>query len=283
MRSPAGPRTGSGRRAEAGRDPGTHPFQQARDLHHAAAQDHAHRGQHQRVRGDRRPQVVGLQIPHLVAPRQVRARTPPALLDGRPGRQPFEAVAMERAPAWIGIARRVPRHGHVPHFRVHQPVQQPAPGHPAAADARADGQVYEGVQAPGRPPAVLAQGRAVHVGVESHGDRPVRARQAGPQEAGDVGAAPAGLRGVRDMSEPRRRRVRVHGSEARDAQRRQGTVPAPPSSITSEFGRALTVFSRSAPAGRERLMAYTNRWSLVRVKRTPAPSFQSSTGRSRVP
>ena len=51
---------------------------------------------------------------------------------------------------------------------VAEPVEDVAVDDRTTADPRAEGQVDEGRQSPGRSPATLGQGRGIHVRVESH-------------------------------------------------------------------------------------------------------------------
>jgi len=93
-------------------------------------------------------------------------------LNGWPSRQPLQTVAVVRTEAGEGVGVPVVGNAHVAHLRVDQPMHQPAAQHTAAANAGADGEVEEGVKPLSCAPAMLAQRRAVDVGVEA--DRELR-------------------------------------------------------------------------------------------------------------
>ena len=154
------------------------------------------------TRDEAEREVAGLRAPRPRRRRAPRA-APPARLDRPARREPLPAVAVIRADARrTGRASRSCGIAHVADLGMQQPVQELAAGHPAAADAGADRDVAEGVEPPGRAPAVLAERGRVDVGVE--GDRH---RQAPADLLADVGVRPAGLGGRGDVSPGRRRRV----------------------------------------------------------------------------
>ncbi len=155
---------------------------------------------------------MGFQLPRRMVGRQLIRRPPPALADGRAGSHALQAVAVERAAPLVGVGRPVVRQGDVAELRVHQAVQQLAVDQPAAADARADGQVDEGIQPLRRAPAPLAQAGDVDVGVEADG------RAQPPADGpGHVSAGPTGLGRAGNATEGRRRRVGVQRAEGGDA------------------------------------------------------------------
>ena len=200
-------------------------------VHHAATQNDALRRQttDQIDRGQR--QVVSLQGPRRMVFRQALGGLAPARLQGRAAGQPLQAVAVEGTHAREGIGRQVVRQAHVPHFGVHQTVQQRAAGHPTAADAGADGQIEEGIQVPGRPPAVLAQGRAVDVGLKA--DRNI---QRPPHRAGQIGVGPTRLGRGGNKAVGGRSRLQIDRPEGGDAHRCQ-PVPVRPQELDGALNR----------------------------------------------
>src|SRR5207253_9973392 len=93
-------------------------------------------------------------------------RAAPARADRVPRRESLEAVAVVRAGTVEGILRTVVRDAHVPELGVEEAVHQPAVGHSAPADAGADGDVAERLEAGRGAPAVLTESGGVDVGVE---------------------------------------------------------------------------------------------------------------------
>jgi len=176
-------------------------------LHDAAAEDDALGREHAHSRKEAERQVRRLERPQSRVVDLVRGAAG-ARGDRRRRREPFEAVAVKRAHAWKGIGR-VARDAHVTELRVHEPVQQAAARHAAAADPGADGGVDERVEAAGGAPAMLSERRRVHIRVE--GDRDAELPLDRP---GDVGPCPAGLRRSRDPAAGK-----VDGPEQADSDR----------------------------------------------------------------
>lgn len=98
-----------------------------------------------------------------------RLRGPAPALRHRVRRgEALEAVAVIRAGSGERIGIAIVRDADVAHLRVYQPVERPTIEQCAAADARPHGQIDERVETPGGSPAMLADGRRVHVGVDRH-------------------------------------------------------------------------------------------------------------------
>ncbi len=119
---------------------------------------------------------------------------------------------MVRARTSVGVAIPVVGNEHVPHLRVDQAMDQLPVDHAAPTDARADGQVDEGVQSLGSAPAVFAQGGGVYVGIEAH-----RYTQRPPDRSGNIGVSPARLGRGGDVAEGGRIRLRIHWAKRGDA------------------------------------------------------------------
>ena len=102
----------------------------------------------------------------------------------------------------------------VAELRMQEPVDERAVDHRAAADARTDGDVTEGVDVLRGAPPVLSERGGVHVGVEGDGHA-----EAPPELAGEIRVRPAGLGRGRHVSPRRRARPDVDGAEGTDADR----------------------------------------------------------------
>src|SRR5271154_4064106 len=85
-----------------------------------------------------------------------------------------------------GMAARVD----VADLRMHETMQRCAGDDQAAADSRADGEVYKGFDIARRPPPVLGQSRRVDIVIEAD-----RTGELPGEGARDIDAAPSRLRG----------------------------------------------------------------------------------------
>ncbi len=162
---------------------------------------------------------MGFQLPGRMVSRQLIGRLPPAFADGRAGGHALQAVAVERAAPFVRVGVPIVGQGNVAKLRMHQAVRQPAIDQPTATDARADGQVDEGVQPLRRAPAPLPQPGNVDVGVEADGRT-----QPATNGPGQIGAGPAGLGRAGDVAEGRRVRVGVQRAKGGNAHRGHGAV-----------------------------------------------------------
>ena len=120
------------------------------------------------------------------------------------------------AEALVRITPKVVGHPHVAHLRVHEAMNQLAVDHATAAETGAHRKIDKGVQPLGSAPALLAQGSAVDIAVETN-----RQAQRTMQRAHYIRMGPMGLWRRRDVAIGGRAWVRVHRAKAGDADRLQ--------------------------------------------------------------
>src|SRR5512132_3715702 len=96
-----------------------------------------------------------------------RRRRPKAYVDGATTGQPLETILMKRTAARSGITWFTCQE-HMPHLRMHQPVEWMSMNDGAATDAGTDGQVHYRIAASSRPVYGLRHRCRVDVGVDGH-------------------------------------------------------------------------------------------------------------------
>ena len=133
----------------------------------------------------------------------------------------FDAAFVKRAVAdgLNGLAVRGRRHHEVTDLRVQQSVQQLAVNEHATADAGADGDVNERIDALSRAPEILAEHGGIHIRVKS--DRDV---VAGLQHVHDIDILPAGLGRCGDVAVGFAVRIHIHRAKGADANGLEGTM-----------------------------------------------------------
>ena len=198
------------------------------------------------------------EVPGGMIGRQLRGRHAGARFDGRPRREPFDAVAVERADAGKRVAG-LARHADVPELGVIHAEHRAAAHDGADADAGADRDVCEIVEAHGRAPAPFGERGAVDVGVEAHGHA-----EAPAEPLRDVGIAPAGLGGRGDEAVGRRaRRADRPGRTRRCRARAAAPCCARQRSSTASIWRSVS--SRSPVGSR----------SIARTSSGPVPRMHT--------
>ena len=193
---------------------GAHGWQQTGTLHHPAAENDAAR----RQGGDNADQTPCEGFGHIrpggMTGGQGFGPGPPPGGNGRATDITFQAGVMEGAlaagihHAWSG------RNGDlkVTHLGMQQAMQGTAVDDGPPADAGADGEVNQRINALSGTPEGLAEGSRIHIGVKAH-----RHAKPGGQGTGDIGLLPAGLGGGSDITIARAGRVQLQGAEGADA------------------------------------------------------------------
>jgi hypothetical protein len=163
-------------------------------------------------------ETVRDEVPRGMVHGKLRGGHAGARLDGGPRREALDAVIVVRTYAAKGVAR-LAHDPDVSELGVIHAEQRLAANDAADADAGAHGDVREIVQRAARAPAAFRKRRAVHVGVEAHGNAGAPA-----ETARDVGIAPAGLRRRRDETLRRGIGAQIDGPERGDTERARGAV-----------------------------------------------------------
>ncbi len=152
---------------------------------------------------------MGFEGPGGVGTGEVLTANAPASLHGMAGGETFEAIAMGETVAGEGIVREVVGDADVAHFGMGESVEELTVHHGSAADAGADGEVQEGIDAARSSPDVFAESGCVDVGIEED------ALDAGgfAEELDDWDALPGELGSGGDGAA-----AEVDGAEAADAE-----------------------------------------------------------------
>ena len=157
---------------------------QQRGLTQEAAAHHDPAGREDADHADHaKSKIVSFEGPRGMVSGQRLRRLTPALRHGVRRGEALETVAVIRAGSGERIGIAIVRHADVAHLRVHQPVERPTIDECAAADARPHGEVDERVETPRGSPAMLADGRRVHVGVDRHRRAEARAAACPPDRS----------------------------------------------------------------------------------------------------
>jgi hypothetical protein len=188
--------------------------EQARLLHHAAAEHEALRRGQQRDLCAQLPQVVRFDAPQRMIVRRLAEFATEAGVERGAAGEAFETVAMKRTDAVETAVVRMPARTQVAGFGMQQPVQRPPAHDQADTDTGAHGDVGQVIESLAGAPAAFGQRRRVDVGVQADG----HGKPCG-QRRHQACAAPAGLGRSEQPAVVRRARVEFERSETADADR----------------------------------------------------------------